>query len=122
MRLDKFLADRFASRTKAAEAIECGLVKINGKRVYPSYDYKEGDSLEIIEAEERFVSNGGYKLSKALKDFEFSVKDKVFIDVGASNGGFTDCLFQNGAKKVYCIDVGESQLDKSLLCKNVVVI
>ncbi|MDE6791341.1 MAG: TlyA family RNA methyltransferase, partial [Clostridia bacterium] len=89
MRLDKFLADKFASRTKAAEAIERGLVKINGKHVSPSYDYKEGDSLEIIQAEEHFVSNGGYKRSKALKDFEFSVKDKVFIDVGASNGGFT---------------------------------
>ncbi|MDE7162977.1 MAG: TlyA family RNA methyltransferase [Clostridia bacterium] len=122
MRLDKFLADKFASRTKAAEAIERGLVKVNGKCVSPSYDYKENDVLEIIQADEHFVSNGGYKLSKALKDFDFSVKDKVFIDVGASNGGFTDCLLQNGAKKVYCIDVGESQLDESLKNKNVVVL
>ena len=122
MRLDKYLADQFKSRTKAAEAIESGLVKVNGTCVAPSYDFKDGDCIEIIQAEEHFVSNGGYKLSKALKDFGFSVKDKVFIDVGASNGGFTDCLLQNGAKKVYCIDVGESQLDDSLKDKNVVIL
>lgn len=122
MRLDKFLAERFGSRTKAASAIDKGLVKVNGKCIVPSYDYKDGDCLDILEEEKNFVSNGGYKLSKALKDFGFIVKDKVYIDVGASNGGFTDCLLQNGAKKVYCIDVGESQLDESLKLKNVVVL
>lgn len=121
MRIDKFLAEKYGSRTKAAEAINLNLVKVNGKFVSPSFDYN-GEEIEFIEREENFVSNGGYKLSKALKDFEFSVEGKTFIDVGASNGGFTDCLFQNGAKKVYCIDVGESQLDKRLLEKNVVVI
>lgn len=121
MRIDKFLADKYGTRTKAAEAIKSNLVKVNGKFVAPSFEYK-GEPIEFIEREERYVSNGGYKLSKALKDFNFSVEGKTFIDVGASNGGFTDCLFQNGAKKVYCIDVGESQLDKSLLNKNVVVI
>lgn len=121
MRIDKFLTEKFGSRTKAAEAINAQLVKVSGKFVSPSYEYR-GEPIEFIEPEERFVSNGGYKLSKALKDFGFSVKGKVFMDVGASNGGFTDCLLQNGAEKVYCIDVGESQLDKSLLDKNVVVI
>ncbi len=121
MRIDKFLADKFGSRTKAAEAINAHLVKVGDKFVSPSFDYN-GEDIEFIQPEEHFVSNGGYKLSKALKDFGFSVEDKIFIDVGASNGGFTDCLLQNGAKKVYCIDVGESQLDKSLLDKNVVVI
>lgn len=120
MRIDKFLAEKYGSRTKAAEAIEARLVKINGKFVSPSYEYK-GEPIEFLEREESFVSNGGYKLSKALKDFGFSVAGKTYIDVGASNGGFTDCLLQNGARKVYCIDVGESQLDKSLLTKNVVV-
>lgn len=122
MRIDKYLSEKFGSRTKAAEAISNNLVLVNGKAVAPSYDFKESDELEIIEPEEHFVSNGGYKLSKALKDFAFSVEGKIFADVGASNGGFTDCLLQNGAKKVYCIDVGESQLDGSLLTKNVVVI
>ena len=121
MRLDKFLSEKFGTRTKAAEAIKANLVKVNGKFVAPSFDYN-GEQIEFIEREESFVSNGGYKLSKALKDFNFSVAGKTFVDVGASNGGFTDCLLQNGAKKVYCIDVGESQLDKSLLDKNIVVI
>lgn len=122
MRIDKFLAEKFGSRTKAAEAIERGLVTVNGKIVAPSHSVTESDRIEIAQAEEKFVSNGGYKLSKAIKDFSFDVKDKVFVDVGASNGGFTDCLFQNGAKKVYCVDVGESQLDISLRDKNVVII
>ncbi|MDE7084245.1 MAG: TlyA family RNA methyltransferase [Clostridia bacterium] len=122
MRLDKFLSDRFNSRTKAAQAIDDGVVLINGKTVSPSYEYKDGDDIVFVEPEERFVSNGGYKLSKALNDFGFSVKGMVFADIGASNGGFTDCLLQNGAGKVYCIDVGESQLDKSLLDKNIVIL
>ena len=121
MRIDKFLAEKYGTRTKAAEAIKSNLVKVNGKFVNPSFDYN-GEPIEFIEREESFVSNGGYKLSKALKDFNFSVEGKTYVDVGASNGGFTDCLFQNGAKKVYCVDVGESQLDRSLLDKNVVVI
>lgn len=122
MRLDKFLAERFGSRTKAAAAISKNLVLVNGKTVSPSYECRAQDKIEILTAEEDYVSAGGFKLSKALKDFNFSVEDKIFVDIGASTGGFTDCLFQHGAEKVYCIDIGESQLDKSLLNKNVVVI
>ena len=121
MRLDKYLAEKFGSRTKAADAVTNGLVLVNGKPVAPSYSVKATDEIRIIEPEEKFVSNGGYKLNKALKDFDFSVEGKVFADIGASNGGFTDCLLQHGAKKVYCIDVGESQLDESLKDKNVVI-
>lgn len=121
MRLDKYLTDKFKSRTKAAQAIEDGLVLINGRTVSPSYTVKDGDEIAFIDPAEQFVSNGGYKLSKALKDFNFSVKGKVFADIGASNGGFTDCLFKNGTKKVYCIDIGESQLDDSLKSLNVVI-
>lgn len=122
MRLDKYLSEKFNSRTKAAQAIEEELVLVNGKVVSPSYEFKDGDQITFIQPDEQFVSNGGYKLSKGLKDFSFSVKGKVFADIGASNGGFTDCLFKNGAKKVYCIDVGESQLDESLKSKNVVIL
>lgn len=122
MRIDKYIADKFNSRTKAAQAIGDGLVLVNGKAVDAAYDFKDGDEITFLEPEERFVSNGGYKLSKALKDFNLSVEGKIFADIGASNGGFTDCLFKNGAKKVYCIDVGESQLDDSLRSKNVVII
>ena len=122
MRIDKYLSEKFGSRTKAAEAVVKGFVIVNGKTVSPSYEVKPDDKIEILEAEENFVSVGGFKLSKALKDFGYSPEGKVFADIGASTGGFTDCLLQNGAKKVYCIDVGESQLDKSLKSKNVVII
>lgn len=122
MRLDKLLAEKYGSRTKAAEAIKNQLVLVNGKAVSPSYETSELDELEFITPKESFVSNGGYKLSKALKDFDFSPEGMIFADIGASNGGFTDCLLKNGAKKVYCIDVGESQLDESLKSKKVVVI
>ncbi len=122
MRLDKYLSEQFGSRTKAAVAISKKLVLVNGKSIEPSYVYKPGDKIEIITAEENYVSAGGFKLSKALKEFDVSVNGKIFADIGASTGGFTDCLLQNGAEKVYCIDIGESQLDKSLLDKNVIVI
>lgn len=122
MRIDRYLAEKFGSRTKAARAVESGRVLVNGKVVPPSYDVGERDGFTFIEEEESFVSLGGYKLAKALRDFEFSVSGGVFADIGASTGGFTDCLLKSGAKKVYCIDVGESQLDPSLKEKNVVVI
>lgn len=122
MRIDKFFAEKYGSRTKAADAVLKGLVLVNGKRVSPSYEVREEDAFDFLQAKERFVSAGGYKLQKAIKDFDFSVEGKVFADIGASTGGFTDCLLQNGAGKVYCIDVGESQLDPSLKSKNIVVI
>lgn len=122
MRIDLYLKDKFGSRNKAATAVSDGLVLVNGKTVSSSYEVKEGDDITVLTPEFSFVSAGGYKLNKALKDFDFCVKDGIFADIGASTGGFTDCLLQNGAKKVYCIDVGESQLDKSLTDKNIVVI
>lgn len=114
MRIDRYLAERFSSRTKAADAIEGGFVLVNGKRVCPSYEVRPDDDITFIESN-AFVSRGGNKLQKAIDDFGYSAEGKVFADVGASNGGFTDCLMRHGAKKVYCIDVGESQLDESLL-------
>lgn len=122
MRIDVYLAQKFGSRTKAATAVNKGLVLVNGKKVTRSYEVKDGDAVEVLEAEENFVSAGGFKLAKALKDFDFCVKDKIFADIGASTGGFTDCLLQNGAKKVYCIDVGQSQLDEKLKNENIVII
>ncbi len=121
MRIDKYLSEKYASRTRAAVAISKGLVLVNGRAVSPSYEVKDGDDITFAESD-FFVSRGGNKLEKAIEDFAFDAQGKIFADIGASNGGFTDCLFRHGAKKVYCIDVGESQLDKSLLEKNVVVI
>ncbi len=122
MRADKHLAEKFGSRTKAADAISRGLVIINGKKIVPSYEIKENDVIEFLHAEESFVSAGGYKLSKAIKEFGFIARGKIFADIGSSTGGFTDCLLKNGADKIYCIDVGENQLDKSLICDKVIII
>lgn len=113
MRLDKYLADKFGSRTKAEQGIMSGIVLVNGKNAKPSDEISEFDEIKILDSLS-FVSNGGYKLNQALNDFDYEVKNKTFADIGASTGGFTDCLIKNGAKKVYCVDVGESLLDKSL--------
>ena len=114
MRADKFFAEKFGSRTKAAEAIEKGLVLVKGKTIRPKDEIMGTEEISFVVAEENFVSNGGYKLSRALKEFSFSCKNMVFADIGASTGGFTDCLLQNGAKKVFAVDVGESLLHESL--------
>ena len=121
MRADKYFAEQFGSRTKAAEAIEKGWVLINGKQIKPKTEILETDEISIVSTEERFVSNGGYKLSKGLKEFSFDCTNKVFVDIGASTGGFTDCVLQNGAKKVYAVDVGESLLHSSLLADNRII-
>lgn len=114
MRADKFLAEKFGSRTKAAQELESGRVLLNGKTLKPKDELKEGDEPTFIEPKERFVSNGGYKLARAFEVFSFDPTGKVFADIGASTGGFTDCLIQNGAKTVFAIDVGENLLDKTL--------
>ncbi len=114
MRADKYFAEKFGSRTKAAESIERGLVLINGKQIKAKTEIKEGDAVTFVEAEELFVSNGGYKLDRALKAFAYDCTGKVFADIGASTGGFTDCLLQYGSRRVYAVDVGESLLHESL--------
>ena len=121
MRADKFFAEKFGSRTKAAECIEKGLVLVNGKQIKPKTEVLETDSISFIDPEELYVSNGGYKLARAIKEFDFSCVDKTFVDIGASTGGFTDCLLQNGAKKVYTVDVGESLLHETLLSSRKIV-
>ena len=122
MRADKYLSEVFESRTKAAEAISKGLVLVNGKPIRAKDEIRETDKIEILSAEESFVSNGGYKLQRAVKAFSLDFTDKVFVDIGASTGGFTDCLLQNGAKKVYAVDVGESLLHEKLQNNPAIVI
>lgn len=114
MRADKYFAPRFGSRTKAAQALDRGLILLDGKALRAKDEVKEGARIEIREAEDLFVSNGGYKLDRAIKTFHLNCLDKVFVDIGASTGGFTDCLLQNHAKKIYAVDVGESQLHEKL--------
>ena len=114
MRADKFFAERFGSRSKAAAALKEGLVLHGGKPVPPDGEIREGDIFTFLARKEEFVSGGGYKLARGLDEFGRSVAGLVFTDLGASTGGFTDCLLQRGAKKVYCVDVGCSQLAPTL--------
>lgn len=116
MRLDSFLfeAGYFSSRNKAAECVKRGEVLLDGKiEKKPSKEVSGTEKIEII-SPKKFVSLGGYKLDKALSDFSVDVNGLTFADIGASTGGFTDCLLQRGAKKVYAVDVGENLLDERL--------
>lgn len=121
MRADKYCAEKYGSRTKAAEAIERGEVLVNKKRVKPSEEIKEGDEVEFLSPAAQFVSNGGYKLARAVEVFNFDCKGKIFADIGASTGGFTDCLLRHGARKIYCVDVGESLLHERLAGDNRII-
>jgi len=113
VRLDTLLVDRglVETREKAKRAIMAGIVYSNEERMdKPGEKVREDVPLTIKGKQMPYVSRGGYKLEKALSEFELSVKDKVIIDIGASTGGFTDCALQNGAKLSYAIDVGYNQL------------
>ncbi len=114
MRADKFFSTRFGSRTKAAEALKAGLVRLRDRPVAPDDEITGEEPFLILSRREEFVSEGGYKLAKGLDAFERSVEGMVFADLGASTGGFTDCLLQRGAKRVFCVDVGKSQLAPAL--------
>lgn len=122
MRADKFFSERFGSRTKAAEAIENGFVLVNGKTILPKTEIQESDSITFLQDKPQFVSNGGAKLQRALDTFPIDCKGKIFVDIGASTGGFTDCLLQHGAAKVYAVDVGESLLHADLLKRTEIVV
>ncbi|MFC1599773.1 TlyA family RNA methyltransferase [Patescibacteria group bacterium] len=123
MRLDKFLISQnfVESREKAKFLIEQGLVKINGKVAQKvAYRVKSDDIIDV-ENDDMFVSRSGNKLEAALKTFNLDVKDYICLDIGASTGGFTDCLLRFGAKKVYTVDVGTDQLHKKLRNNNRVI-
>ncbi len=116
-RLDVILFNKglFQSRERAKAAIMAGIVYVDGQRVD-----KAGTSVDDLQdffIKENlcpYVSRGGLKLKKALAQFGFSLEGVTAVDIGASTGGFTDCMLQNGAKKVYAIDVGYGQLDYKL--------
>lgn len=104
-----------ASREKASSQIMSGIVYINGVKVdKPGTRVPVDSRVEIRGTTMPYVSRGGLKLEKALHEFSLKLQDKVALDIGASTGGFTDCMLQNGAKKVYAIDVGYGQLAWSL--------
>ena len=99
------------SREKARALIMAGQVYVNDqKKLKAGYAVKPTDTIEVRGKTLKYVSRGGLKLEKALAEFPITLDGKVCMDVGASTGGFTDCMLQNGAKKVYAIDVGYGQL------------
>ncbi|MBR5192169.1 MAG: TlyA family RNA methyltransferase [Clostridia bacterium] len=118
MRIDQFLTNNgfFETRTKAVQAIKRQEVYYENKVVdKPSFNVEVEDINKIqIKSPIEFVSLGGYKLQKALIDFNYNVNNLICVDLGASTGGFTDCLIKFGAKKVYAVDVNDTLLHKSL--------
>jgi 23S rRNA (cytidine1920-2'-O)/16S rRNA (cytidine1409-2'-O)-methyltransferase len=112
IRLDQALVERglCESRERAKRAILAGQVRVNSQTAHKaSYSVKPEDEISL-DAPEKFVSRGGHKLEHALKHFQLNVAETIAIDLGASTGGFTDCLLQNGAVMVFAVDVGQGQL------------
>lgn len=112
-RLDVLLVNRglFESRAKAQAAVMAGQVLVNEVKIdKPGTPTKEDAAIRLLGEKLRYVSRGGLKLEKALQIFPISVAGRICADIGASTGGFTDCALQNGAAKVYAIDVGYGQL------------
>ncbi len=115
-RLDQWLVDRglASSREKAQALILAGEVFVDGQKASkPGHSYPAEADIRV-NAPLPYVSRGGYKLAAALDHWQIAVAGRVCADVGASTGGFTDCLLQRGAVKVYAIDVGDTQLDWKL--------
>ncbi len=120
-RLDKYLTDLgyFETKSKAAAAILAGHVKIDDEYITKAgFQVNPAKEYEIVVKSMPYVSRGGFKLKKALDAFNFDVKGRICFDAGASTGGFSDCLLQNGAKFVYAADVGYGQLDWKIRSDN----
>ena len=112
-RLDQLLVARglCPSREKAQRAIMAGSVYVEGQKADKPGRTVAGDAEVELRGGEKYVGRGGLKLEAALEHFRIPVQDRVALDVGASTGGFTDCLLQHGARKVHAIDVGHGQID-----------
>ncbi|MBQ6335891.1 MAG: TlyA family RNA methyltransferase [Ruminococcus sp.] len=112
-RLDVLLVERgfFESREKAKAVIMSGCVYVNNQKADKAGStYDENAAVEVRDHRMPYVSRGGFKLEKAMQVFPITLEGKVTMDIGASTGGFTDCMLQNGASKVYAVDVGYGQL------------
>lgn len=117
MRLDLYVYKHglAQSRTEAKAYIEAGCVKVRGNTVIkPSFDVSDNEEIVVENTQKKYVSRGGLKLEAALDLFNVSVKGKMAIDIGASSGGFTDCLLKYGAAHVISVDSGSGQLVNSL--------
>ncbi|MGD0745545.1 MAG: TlyA family RNA methyltransferase [Verrucomicrobiota bacterium] len=111
-RLDQALVEHglCESREKARRAVLAGQVRVNARPARKPSDPVKPDDALTLQAGEKYVSRGGHKLEHALKHFQLDVAGRVALDLGASTGGFTDCLLQHGAAKVFAVDVGLGQL------------
>ena len=111
-RLDQVLVERglCESREKAKRVILAGAVRINEQLARKPSDAVTTTDQITVEVPERYVSRGGYKLEHALRHFQIEARGLAAVDLGASTGGFTDCLLQHGVSKVYAVDVGQGQL------------
>ena len=112
-RLDLLLVERqlAPSRERAQSLILAGKVLVNTERIDKPGKSVNLDSELVVQAQDHpYVSRGGVKLAGAIREFQIEVPDRIALDVGASTGGFTDCLLQHGAQKVYAVDVGYGQL------------
>ncbi len=117
MRLDVYLTEKglVKSRERAKELIKAGQVTVDGKTAAkPSADVNGECGVQIVGEQLRYVGRGGLKLEKAIREFGISLSGRVCLDIGASTGGFTDCMLQSGAAFVYAVDVGHGQLDEKL--------
>ena len=117
MRIDLFLLERgyTKSRTEAKSLVEAGAVTVNGRLVVkPSFDVIGEEEISVDRSSIRFASRGGEKLDFALDAFKISVLDREALDIGASSGGFTDCLLQRGARHVIAVDSGSGQMSEVL--------
>ena len=112
-RLDCLLVERglFASREKAQRAILAGDISVAGRPADKPGTQYAGDAVIEVKQKERYVSRGGIKLEGALQHFSVDPTSRICLDIGASTGGFTDCLLQHGASRVYALDVGHGQMD-----------
>lgn len=125
VRLDVALVRRglVPSRERAQEALRAGLVTVNGRQVdRPAHKVDDDDALAVAGDPVGYVGRGGLKLEAALARFELDPAGLVCLDVGASTGGFTDCLLRRGARKVYAVDVGRDQLHADLRADSRVVV
>ena len=116
-RIDVALVERglCKSRARAQNLLKDGSVLLNGiPCMKPSVSVSENDTLELTGNDIPYVGRGGLKLQEAIMRFNLSVAGRICLDIGASTGGFTDCMLQNGAAKVYAVDVGHDQLDDQL--------
>jgi 23S rRNA (cytidine1920-2'-O)/16S rRNA (cytidine1409-2'-O)-methyltransferase len=116
LRLDQLLVEKglFASREGAQRAVMAGEVRIGTQTAAKPAQLLEPDAAIAVKPTRKYVGRGGLKLEGALDCFEIDVNGKIALDIGASTGGFTDCLLQRGGAKVYAVDVGHGQLDWKL--------